>query len=78
MCYSKGYAGECTGRFVAELFIASDPKLPLVPAPHVIAAGEHGVALDWLAFESLAFGSPVSEVAGFEVEIQPLAVCTDG
>ena len=65
-------------RIVAELFESADPVIALVIAPHVIAARENGIAFDRLAFECFAFRFPIAQVAGFKVEIERLAVFSDG
>ena len=45
---------------------------------HVGAAGRDGVAQDRLAVEGVAGCGPIAQVAGFEVEIERLAVGADG
>ena len=50
----------------------------LVIAPHIVAAREHHVSFDGLAFERLAFGLPVRERTLFEIEVERLAILADG
>ena len=63
---------------VADFFEAADPVIALVIAPHVVAAWEHRVALDGLAFERLACGLPILKRAVLEVEVERLAIFADG
>src|SRR5204862_5115241 len=64
--------------FVAVLLVPADPELALVPALAVAAARRHGVALDRLVAEGRAFGRPVLQGAGLEVEVERLAVRPHG
>ena len=72
--HRERHTRERSGGLVAELLVAADPELALVPAPHIGPAGEDGVALDRLALEGFALGGPVLECAGLEVEVQWLTV----
>ena len=66
-------------RQVAELFVAADPELAGVLGLFAVGRAEVGdVAFDRLAFEGLAFGLPAVERAGFEVEVERLAVGAGG
>ena len=65
-------------RLVAELLVTADPELALVPADHVAAAAVNSNALDRLVGERFALGGPVLEGAGLEIEVERLAVGTDG
>src|SRR5262245_53636879 len=64
---------------IAELFEAADPELAGVLGFFLVSGAEIGdVAFDRLAFEGFAFGLPTVERAGFEIEVEWLAVCSDG
>src|SRR5262245_34111962 len=78
MRHLERHAGQRAGGLIAEALVAADPVLALVLALVVAAPWKHRIALDRLPLERLAFGGPILERAGFEVEIERLAVGADG
>src|SRR5205807_6873052 len=65
-------------RVVPHFFKAANPVIALVIAPHVVAARENGVVFGRLAFERFAGGGPVTQIAGFEIEVERSAVFAEG
>ena len=64
------------GEKMGDMFVVEGSKVP-IPMGLVAAAGKDGVALDRLVLERVAGGGPVLEGAGFEVEVERLAVRPD-
>jgi hypothetical protein len=74
----EGDGGQGALRGVAVAFVGANPILAGVLALHVVAAHVDGVAFEGLAFEGFAGGGPVRECAGFEIEIERLAIGAGG
>ena len=75
MRYGKRHRGQTAFGVVTGNFIGSNPIVTLVVTAHVIPPGCDGVALDWLAKESLSTDLPVGQVTTFKPKIQRAPFC---
>src|SRR5262249_6785175 len=78
MCHSEGNRCKRALSLVAMKLVAADPVVSLVLTLHVVATASDGIAPHRLALEGFTFSRPVLERAGLEIEVERLAVGTQG
>src|SRR5262245_36363328 len=78
MRHLERHRGQRPYWLVAKLLVSADPELPLMLALHVAAPRMDRVAFDRLPNKGFAFGGPVFQRAGLEIEIERLAIGADG